>query len=154
MKDGLTDIHEDTQIYICDINPNMLSVGKKRAVERGINLNFFNQTFSLDFKKNGFLFFFSLTLFLVCRAWWRSFPCLGWGRCRIFEFWRWINGWLHHCIWHQKCYPHRAIPLRSLQVNFFNIFWTLCLVILAYWCMPGSVLSSDRIQYISAVMIS
>lgn len=58
MKDGLTDIHEDTQIYICDINPNMLSVGKKRAVERGINSNFFNQTFSLDFRQNGFLFLF------------------------------------------------------------------------------------------------
>lgn len=27
---------EETQIYICDINPNMLNVGKKRAVERGL----------------------------------------------------------------------------------------------------------------------
>lgn len=28
-------LHEDTQIYVCDINPNMLNVGKKRAQERG-----------------------------------------------------------------------------------------------------------------------
>ncbi|XVF47309.1 hypothetical protein PTKIN_Ptkin03bG0099400 [Pterospermum kingtungense] len=30
------DLQEQTQIYICDINPNMLNVGKKRAMERGI----------------------------------------------------------------------------------------------------------------------
>lgn len=35
MHDGLTEIEEDTQIYICDINPHMLNVGKKRAVELG-----------------------------------------------------------------------------------------------------------------------
>uniref|UniRef100_A0A0A9EZK9 Methyltransferase type 11 domain-containing protein n=1 Tax=Arundo donax TaxID=35708 RepID=A0A0A9EZK9_ARUDO len=29
------DIKEDTHIYVCDINPNMLNVGKKRAAERG-----------------------------------------------------------------------------------------------------------------------
>lgn len=33
LEDGL---QEETQIYICDINPNMLNVGKKRAVERGL----------------------------------------------------------------------------------------------------------------------
>lgn len=27
---------EETQIYVCDINPNMLNVGKKRAQERGL----------------------------------------------------------------------------------------------------------------------
>lgn len=27
---------EETQIYVCDINPNMLNVGKKRARERGL----------------------------------------------------------------------------------------------------------------------
>ncbi|KAL0729193.1 hypothetical protein Bca4012_025286 [Brassica carinata] len=26
---------EETQIYVCDINPNMLNVGKQRAAERG-----------------------------------------------------------------------------------------------------------------------
>lgn len=29
-------LQEDTQIYVCDINPNMLNVGKKRALERGM----------------------------------------------------------------------------------------------------------------------
>lgn len=38
MDDGLADIQEETQIYVCDINPNMLNVGKKRAVERGISV--------------------------------------------------------------------------------------------------------------------
>ncbi|CAI9103314.1 OLC1v1001775C1 [Oldenlandia corymbosa var. corymbosa] len=28
---------EETQIYVCDINPNMLNVGKKRAQERGLS---------------------------------------------------------------------------------------------------------------------
>jgi 2-methoxy-6-polyprenyl-1,4-benzoquinol methylase len=31
----LTDLEEDTHIYVCDINPNMLDVGKKRAAEKG-----------------------------------------------------------------------------------------------------------------------
>ena len=31
----LTDMEEDTHIYVCDINPNMLDVGKKRATEKG-----------------------------------------------------------------------------------------------------------------------
>ena len=36
LQDVLEDnLHEDTQIYVCDINPNMLNVGKKRAQERG-----------------------------------------------------------------------------------------------------------------------
>uniref|UniRef100_A0A0D9XR79 2-methoxy-6-polyprenyl-1,4-benzoquinol methylase, mitochondrial n=1 Tax=Leersia perrieri TaxID=77586 RepID=A0A0D9XR79_9ORYZ len=35
MQGTLTDIEEDTQIYVCDINSNMLNVGKKRASERG-----------------------------------------------------------------------------------------------------------------------
>ncbi|KAL9229277.1 hypothetical protein vseg_004762 [Gypsophila vaccaria] len=30
-------LHDETKIYVCDINPNMLNVGKKRAMERGIN---------------------------------------------------------------------------------------------------------------------
>lgn len=29
------DLQQETQIYICDINPNMLNVGKKRALQRG-----------------------------------------------------------------------------------------------------------------------
>lgn len=29
------DLQEETQIYVCDINPNMLNVGKNRAIERG-----------------------------------------------------------------------------------------------------------------------
>ncbi|KAF4353461.1 2-methoxy-6-polyprenyl-1,4-benzoquinol methylase, mitochondrial [Cannabis sativa] len=38
---ALQDVHEDglgeeTQIYVCDINPNMLDVGKKRALEKGL----------------------------------------------------------------------------------------------------------------------
>ncbi|XP_057476675.1 2-methoxy-6-polyprenyl-1,4-benzoquinol methylase, mitochondrial isoform X1 [Actinidia eriantha] len=37
LQDVLEDnLHEDTQIYVCDINPNMLNVGKKRAQERGL----------------------------------------------------------------------------------------------------------------------
>ncbi|XP_077231984.1 2-methoxy-6-polyprenyl-1,4-benzoquinol methylase, mitochondrial-like [Tasmannia lanceolata] len=32
----LDDFENETQIYICDINPNMLNVGKKRAIERGL----------------------------------------------------------------------------------------------------------------------
>ncbi|XP_041021784.1 2-methoxy-6-polyprenyl-1,4-benzoquinol methylase, mitochondrial isoform X1 [Juglans microcarpa x Juglans regia] len=36
MKDVLEDnLHEETRIFVCDINPNMLNVGKKRALERG-----------------------------------------------------------------------------------------------------------------------
>ncbi|KAK2988392.1 hypothetical protein RJ640_007685 [Escallonia rubra] len=36
-KDMLDDtLQEETQIYVCDINPNMLNVGKKRAQERGL----------------------------------------------------------------------------------------------------------------------
>ncbi|KAG2280414.1 hypothetical protein Bca52824_051634 [Brassica carinata] len=30
---------EETQIYVCDINPNMLNVGKQRAAERGLRDN-------------------------------------------------------------------------------------------------------------------
>nr|CAB3489108.1 unnamed protein product [Digitaria exilis] len=37
MQGTLTDSEEDTHIYVCDINPNMLNVGKKRATERGYN---------------------------------------------------------------------------------------------------------------------
>lgn len=29
------ELQEETQIYICDINPRMLDVGKKRAMEQG-----------------------------------------------------------------------------------------------------------------------
>ncbi|XP_009345230.2 2-methoxy-6-polyprenyl-1,4-benzoquinol methylase, mitochondrial [Pyrus x bretschneideri] len=37
MQDVLEDdLQEETKIYVCDINPNMLNVGKKRALERGI----------------------------------------------------------------------------------------------------------------------
>lgn len=36
MRDNHDDnILEETQIYVCDINPNMLNVGKQRAQERG-----------------------------------------------------------------------------------------------------------------------
>lgn len=36
MQDVLEDdLQEETKIYVCDINPNMLNVGKKRALERG-----------------------------------------------------------------------------------------------------------------------
>lgn len=36
IQDPLDDhLLEETQIYVCDINPNMLNVGKKRAIERG-----------------------------------------------------------------------------------------------------------------------
>ncbi|KAJ4709281.1 2-methoxy-6-polyprenyl-1,4-benzoquinol methylase, mitochondrial [Melia azedarach] len=31
----LDELQEETRIYICDINPNMLNVGKERALERG-----------------------------------------------------------------------------------------------------------------------
>ncbi|XP_022863114.1 2-methoxy-6-polyprenyl-1,4-benzoquinol methylase, mitochondrial isoform X2 [Olea europaea var. sylvestris] len=41
---AMLDVHDDnlleeTKIYICDINPNMLNVGKKRAEERGFGDN-------------------------------------------------------------------------------------------------------------------
>ncbi|KAL5549350.1 hypothetical protein UlMin_004581 [Ulmus minor] len=36
LEDGLQD---ETQIYVCDINPNMLNVGRKRALERGLGGN-------------------------------------------------------------------------------------------------------------------
>ncbi|XP_065850740.1 2-methoxy-6-polyprenyl-1,4-benzoquinol methylase, mitochondrial [Euphorbia lathyris] len=37
IQDPLNDhIQEETQIYVCDINPNMLKVGRNRAVERGL----------------------------------------------------------------------------------------------------------------------
>lgn len=47
----MLDVHDDnlleeTKIYICDINPNMLNVGKKRAEERGkliLYLGYFDQ---------------------------------------------------------------------------------------------------------------
>ena len=29
------DLQQETQIYVCDINPNMLDVGRKRAQQRG-----------------------------------------------------------------------------------------------------------------------
>ncbi|KAK7841783.1 2-methoxy-6-polyprenyl-1 [Quercus suber] len=36
-QDVLEDnLHKETQIFVCDINPNMLNVGKKRAMERGL----------------------------------------------------------------------------------------------------------------------
>ncbi|CAK7337526.1 unnamed protein product [Dovyalis caffra] len=39
-QDPLNDhLQEETQIYVCDINPNMLNVGKKRAIERGLGEN-------------------------------------------------------------------------------------------------------------------
>lgn len=36
MEENLADTQEDTQIYVCDINPNMLNVGRKHAVQRGL----------------------------------------------------------------------------------------------------------------------
>ncbi|KAL6970703.1 2-hexaprenyl-6-methoxy-1,4-benzoquinone methyltransferase [Sarracenia purpurea var. burkii] len=37
LQDVLEDnLQEETQIYVCDVNPNMLNVGKKRAQERGL----------------------------------------------------------------------------------------------------------------------
>lgn len=62
---ALRDVYEDylqeeTKIYVCDINPNMLTVGKKRAVERGTVRNFFSNL-SLCFH----LFLLCLHLFLL-----------------------------------------------------------------------------------------
>lgn len=37
MQNDVSDLHEETKIYVCDINPNMLNVGKKRAEERGLS---------------------------------------------------------------------------------------------------------------------
>ncbi|KAL2903251.1 2-methoxy-6-polyprenyl-1 4-benzoquinol methylase mitochondrial [Bienertia sinuspersici] len=37
LRDSYEDyLQEETKIYVCDINPNMLNVGKKRALERGL----------------------------------------------------------------------------------------------------------------------
>lgn len=36
MLGGQTDCDKETNIYVCDINPNMLNVGKKRAIEQGL----------------------------------------------------------------------------------------------------------------------
>jgi 2-methoxy-6-polyprenyl-1,4-benzoquinol methylase len=35
MQGTLTETEEGTHIYVCDINPNMLNVGKKCVAERG-----------------------------------------------------------------------------------------------------------------------
>lgn len=35
-EDHPAKLENDTQIYVCDINLNMLNVGKKRALEKGI----------------------------------------------------------------------------------------------------------------------
>jgi len=36
LQDSFNDALEaKTQIYVCDINPNMLNVGKQRAAEKG-----------------------------------------------------------------------------------------------------------------------
>ncbi|KAJ6816720.1 2-methoxy-6-polyprenyl-1,4-benzoquinol methylase, mitochondrial [Iris pallida] len=35
-QDGISDAEEETRLYVCDINPNMLNVGRKRAAERGL----------------------------------------------------------------------------------------------------------------------
>ncbi|XP_042459228.1 2-methoxy-6-polyprenyl-1,4-benzoquinol methylase, mitochondrial-like isoform X1 [Zingiber officinale] len=35
MHDSFVETEGQTQIFICDINPNMLNIGKKRAIERG-----------------------------------------------------------------------------------------------------------------------
>lgn len=36
MRDAFEEnLLEETKIYVCDINPNMLNVGQKRAAERG-----------------------------------------------------------------------------------------------------------------------
>ncbi|KAJ6844489.1 2-methoxy-6-polyprenyl-1,4-benzoquinol methylase, mitochondrial [Iris pallida] len=35
-QDGITDAEDETRLYVCDINPNMLNVGRKRAAERGL----------------------------------------------------------------------------------------------------------------------
>ncbi|KAF6163474.1 hypothetical protein GIB67_029323, partial [Kingdonia uniflora] len=38
LQHGLEDdLQGETEIYICDINPNVLSIGKKRAMERNAN---------------------------------------------------------------------------------------------------------------------
>ena len=42
MQGTLTDNEEDTCISVCDINPNMPSVGKKRAAETGLKHERFN----------------------------------------------------------------------------------------------------------------
>ncbi|KAK4791854.1 hypothetical protein SAY86_022289 [Trapa natans] len=40
LEDAQEDVlHEETQIYVCDINPNMLNVGRKRAIGRGLAEN-------------------------------------------------------------------------------------------------------------------
>ncbi|MBA0736136.1 hypothetical protein Gogos_009710, partial [Gossypium gossypioides] len=37
LQDPLNDdLQEETRIYVCDINPNMLDVGKNRALEKGL----------------------------------------------------------------------------------------------------------------------
>ncbi|KAH7678512.1 2-methoxy-6-polyprenyl-1,4-benzoquinol methylase protein [Dioscorea alata] len=35
LQEGLADTKQETKIFVCDINPNMLNVGKMRAIERG-----------------------------------------------------------------------------------------------------------------------
>jgi 2-methoxy-6-polyprenyl-1,4-benzoquinol methylase len=45
---GNTAAEEDTHIYVCDINPNMLNVGKKRATERGLEHELFNFATSIS----------------------------------------------------------------------------------------------------------
>lgn len=37
IHENFAETEGQTQIFICDINPNMLNVGKKRATERGMH---------------------------------------------------------------------------------------------------------------------
>lgn len=53
MQDVLEeDSLEETQIYVCDINPNMLNVGKKRAVERGMIEKFLKEVTNISWRWN------------------------------------------------------------------------------------------------------
>lgn len=82
LEDGL---QEETQIYICDINPNMLNVGKKRAVERGI----FQYVGKIWFQYINNEILFSLEMKScadIDRSWRKPITYMGRGRCRGLEF--------------------------------------------------------------------
>lgn len=115
MQDVLEDeLQEQTQIYVCDINPNMLTVGKKRALEKGelkitnllLRPRCWQRNLSCPSKSKLFA--------NNHRLWRRPVSCMGGGRCRSLEFWQWFNGWLHNCIWYQECYTHRKGTIWSL----------------------------------------
>jgi len=76
-------------IYVCDINPNMPSVGKKRAAERGLKHEHFNIFWHLSM---GSVVQHLTLIFRLQRG---TISQLDTRKCRSSKFWGWIYGWLY-----------------------------------------------------------